>query len=83
MVINPLITKLLNKKLEIDPPIGEWFRSYRESYNWPPGTGRKESELIIRELQSSIQSAIIGRDEQKFTTSLEELQKSHRTKRNI
>jgi hypothetical protein len=79
MVTNPLIAKLQKKKIEIDPDIGDWFRQYRESYNWPSGTSRSDSEQAIIQLQSSIQSSIIGRDEQKFFTSLVEI---HRWKTN-
>jgi len=73
MAINPLIANLQKNKLEIDPSIGKWFRFYRESYDWPSGTGRKESELKIRDLQSSIQLAIIDRNNQNFAVSLEEI----------
>jgi hypothetical protein len=55
---------------EIDPAIGTWFKKYRESYEWPLGTGRSRSEQVISNLQSSACSSILERDVQKLASSL-------------
>lgn len=57
----------------IDPAIGAWFKKYRESYEWPPGSGRARSEQVILNLQSSVYSSIIDRDVQKLALSLAEI----------
>ena len=57
----------------IDPSIEKWFKMYRESYEWPPCTGRKESEQIISKLQSSASSAINENQAGKLKTSLTDI----------
>jgi len=58
---------------KINSAIAGWFQKYRESYEWPPGTGRVGSEQIIQYLQSSVHSSINDRHEQKFAISLVEI----------
>jgi len=67
------------KDAEIDPAVGAWFKKYRESYEWPRGTGRKKSERIIFALLSSVLSAISERQEKALAASLVEI---HRWKTN-
>jgi hypothetical protein len=57
----------------IYPSLGKWFKTYRESYEWPPGTGRIQSEQIISNLLSKVSSSIIERDNRKFALSLVEI----------
>jgi hypothetical protein len=58
---------------EIDPIVGTWYKKYRESYEWPPCTGRRQSEHIILNLHSEVSSSIIERNEKKFASSLIEI----------
>lgn len=82
MSINPVINKNTSQErddVEINPAIGAWFKKYRESYEWPHRTGRKESEKIIQTLNSSVQLAISQRQEKVIAASLVDI---HRWKTN-
>jgi len=72
MVLNRAIGNNISERdsARIGPTIGAWFKRYRESYEWPPGSGRERSEQVIVNLQSSVYSSIIDRDTQKLALSL-------------
>jgi len=55
---------------KISPSVGKWFRTYRELYEWPPGTSRLKSEQEISNLKSSACLAINERQEEALLSSL-------------